>query len=100
MWENFFHFVADKYAKDFGLEGSDGDITINDIGLKYQCGCGCGCFFGIRSVGIPFFFDLVPYHYRGKDFYGWIPTPPLNSIPITLRLRVPGGLPNNKYLCN
>ena len=33
----FFHFVADKVTKDFGLEGSDGDITINDIGCQHWC---------------------------------------------------------------
>ena len=37
LWENFFPFLADKVAMDCGLEGSDGDSMINDIGCQHLC---------------------------------------------------------------
>ena len=33
----FFNFVADKVAKDCGLEASDGDSMINNIGYQHLC---------------------------------------------------------------
>ena len=34
----FVNFVSDKVAKGFGLEGSDGNIMIHDIGRQHLCG--------------------------------------------------------------
>ena len=47
--------------------------------------------------GIPFLYEWVPYHFGWVFFFfGWVPPPPpppSGGILVTLRLRVPSGLP-------